>query len=163
MNDKQNIEKVVNKFISFGEKKITERITNHLSSQSGSLDKLLYLHCDFLFSIKKSIPITLYMCQYYLMKKKNELNFPYSYKLYELNALTIEKLKARQKHSIKVTNFVQESIIYEKVKKIIVILCSHFEKLMYYKTLKNTNSKLLFFFFFVLYPFIDYISMHSLF
>ena len=161
MNDKNNIEKVVNKFISLGEKKITERITNHLNSQSDSLDKLLYLHCAFLFSIKKSIPITLYMCQYYLMKKKNELNFPFSYKLYELNALTIEKLKQRQKHSIKVANFVQESIIYEKVRKIIVILCSHFEKLMYFKTLKNTNSKLLFECEDVLYPLIDYISMQS--
>ena len=70
MNDKNSIDKVVQKLISLGERKITESIINHLSSQSEALYKYLFVHCDYLFSIKKSIPITLYMCQYYLMKKK---------------------------------------------------------------------------------------------
>ena len=60
------------------------------------------------------------------------------------------------------SNFVEENIIFEKIKKIITIECTHFEKLLYYKTLKNTNSKLLFQCEDVIYPLIDYLKMGNI-
>lgn len=78
------------------------------------------------------------------MKRKNDLNFYFSYSIYELNALTIAKIKKIQKISKKSSNFVKENIIFEKIQKLVILLCSYFEKLLYYKSLKNSNSKLLF-------------------
>ena len=51
MNNKNAIDKVFKKILYIGEKKITEQIKNLIPSKI-SMCKLLFFHCDFLFSVK---------------------------------------------------------------------------------------------------------------
>jgi hypothetical protein len=141
LNNKTSIERTIRKFIELGEQRITDAIINHGGISVNPTFKLLFMHCDYLYSIKRNIPVTLYLCQYYLIKRKHDLNFHYAYLLYEINYLTYKQVI----HKYKTKNFfLKSNLIYEKLTKIILSLTTNIEKLFYFKSLKNTNSKLLF-------------------
>ena len=159
LNNKTSIERTIRKFIELGEQRITDAIINHGGISVNPTFKLLFMHCDYLYSIKRNIPVTLYLCQYYLIKRKHDLNFHYAYLLYEINYLTYKQVI----HKYKTKNFfLKSNLIYEKLTKIILSLTTNIEKLFYFKSLKNTNSKLLFTCEDILRPLLQYVTNSKL-
>ena len=125
MHNKDKIEKLIYKFFYIGESKITELISNRSNITLIPLQKLLFLHCDFLYSLKGNIPVTLYLCQYYLIKMRKFLNFHYAYMIYEINYLTLRTMKRKDKSDKKAKGFLKENLLLDKIMKIISILCTN--------------------------------------
>ena len=157
MHNKERIDNLINKFFYIGESKITEMIMN----RSTPLSKLLFLHCDFLYSLKENLNVSLYLCQYYLIKMRNDLDFHYAYMIYELNYLTMKKIKLKDKSDKKAKGFLKENLLLDKIMKIISILCTNIERLLYMKNLKNSNSKLLYTCEDILNPLTEYVEKNT--
>lgn len=143
MSNHNAIDKIFKKILYIGEKKITEQIKNLIPSKI-TLGKLLFFHCDFLFSIRENIPVTMYLCQYYLIKMRSDLNFKYGYMLYELNYLSKKKNLIQKKNKSSYKVFLQDNLLLDKIMKIIYLLCSDVERILHMKNIKNSNAKLLF-------------------
>ena len=111
---------------------------------SSNLGDLLVTHVDYLFSVKHNIPLTLYLCQFYLMQYKKELSFQEAYTIYEINYIVYMKYKETQDVHNNQVSFIKKNIIREKIEKIIMRICVSFEKFFYYKSAKNNNSKIFF-------------------
>ena len=111
---------------------------------SSNLGDLLVTHVDYLFSVKNNIPLTLYLCQFYLMQYKKELSFQEAYTIYEINYIVYMKYKETQDVNKNQVSFIKKNIIREKIEKIIMRICISFEKFFYYKSAKNNNSKIFF-------------------
>ena len=90
------------------------------------------------------------------MKKRKELNFHFSYFIYEIQTLAYKLLKNSSKTNLKLKEFLNINYEIEKVHKTASSLCQNFEKVMYFKALKNSNAKLLFTCEDVLYPIIEF-------
>ena len=161
MHNKDKIEKLIYKFFYIGESKITELISNRSNITLIPLQKLLFLHCDFLYSLKGNIPVTLYLCQYYLIKMRKFLNFHYAYMIYEINYLTLRTMKRKDKSDKKAKGFLKENLLLDKIMKIIYILCTNIERLLHMKNLKNSNSKLLYTCEDILNPLIEYVEKNK--
>ena len=162
MHNKEKIEKLIHKFFYIGETKITELIISRSNTTLSPLNQLLFLHCDYLYSIKDNIPVTLYLCQYYLLKMKNYLNFHYSYMIYEINYLTMKKIKKKDKSDKKAKGFLKENLLLDKIMKIVYILCNNIERLLHLKTLKNSNSKLIYTCEDILKPLMEYVAKNKM-
>ena len=156
IKNEESLEKIVKKIYNFIEKRLVEGIKNQVIENKDAKIQLILLHCDFLFSIREHMPTTLYLCQYYLMKKRKELNFHFSYFIYEIQTLAYKLLKNSSKTNLKLKEFLNINYEIEKVHKTASSLCQNFEKVMYFKALKNSNAKLLFTCEDVLYPIIEF-------
>lgn len=136
------LEKINHKFISLCEKRIVSTIIGQITTSKAVLCKALYFHCIFLYSIKKNISLCYYLCHFYLLKRTGDLNYQHSYLLYELGWCIKHYEKANWKHNDLL--FLREVFSFEKIKKILAVLCTEFEKILYFKRLKNSNAKMLF-------------------
>ena len=92
---KDNYYNVIQKFISRGEKKISSIIVNQHSFLADTIQNYLFMYCNYLYSIQKNYYVCFYMCQYYLLKKKNELSFQDSYYLFELSYPSLKNIKKK--------------------------------------------------------------------
>ena len=162
MHNKEKIEKLIYKFFYIGETKITELIMNKSNTTLSPMNQLLFLHCDYLYSIKDNIPVTLYLCQYYLIKMRNYLNYHYAYMIYEINYLTMKKIKKKDKTDKKAKGFLKENLLLDKIMKIVSILCTSIERLLHMKNLKNVNSKLLYTCEDILKPLTEYVRKNKM-
>ena len=161
VNNKEKVDKLINKILYIGEMKITELIMNKNNDFTDSISKLLFLHCDFLYSIKENLAVTLYLSQYYLIKSRNEMSYYHAYMIYEINYLTMRKIKKRDRGDKKSKMFLKENLLLEKIMKIIMIMCNNIEMLLHLKNIKNTNSKMLFSCEDILYPLIEFVEKNK--
>ena len=161
VNNKEKVDKLINKILYIGEMKITELILNKNNDFTDSISKLLFLHCDFLYSIKENLAVTLYLCQYYLIKSRNEMSYYHAYMIYEINYLTMKNIKKRDRGDKKSKMFLKENLLLEKIMKIIMIMCNNIEMLLHLKNIKNTNSKMLFSCEDILYPLIEFVEKNK--
>ena len=112
--------------------------------------------------VKDNIPVTLYLCQYYLIKMRNYLNYHYAYMIYEINYLTMKKIKKKDKTDKKAKGFLKENLLLDKIMKIVSILCTSIERLLHMKNLKNVNSKLLYTCEDILKPLTEYVRKNKM-
>ena len=138
------IEKQVHKFIKYTEIHIIESITNYSKEQTKYISRLLFLHCEYLFTLKrKKIMNLLYLTKYYLINKKRYLSFYDSYFLYEINSILLEDNFTCQEEQIN-CNIVSQNIVVERIQQLMEKACFNIDKVYQYKNAKNANSMLYF-------------------
>lgn len=142
LNQENKVGKINQKFTALCERKIINIILHPSNTDRANYCQALLFHCDYLFSIKTNHTLCFYLTHYYLLKRINDLDKESSYMLFELSWLikTYERCKETKNDAV----FLKEIFGFEKIKRYLSVICSEIEKILYFKALKNSNSKLLF-------------------
>ena len=141
MSSSVNEEESTNKiktFSSFCETHLVDLIINHSKSKYKFMSKFLFLHCEYLLNVKEENALNvIYLTKYYLIKKRKSLSFFDAYLIYEINDYVHDKFDCKFEGFYYILD---ENALYEKMLKLLYIVCYNFAKLFQFKNYKNTNS-----------------------
>lgn len=137
VNEEESNSKI-KKFSSFLETHLVDSILNRSKLNNKFISKFIFLHCEYLLNVKEENALNLiYLSKYYLIKKRKSLSFFDAYLIYEINDYVHDKFDYKFEGFY---HILDENALYEKMLKLLYIVCYNFAKLFQFKNYKNTNS-----------------------